>query len=86
MQHWEYKLIEVYASERNPEARWIWTEDGLPLPGYPSQQSYAALIGKFRALGNEGWELVSIAPLVSAMHYWFKRPVAAPPPLPNTST
>lgn len=54
-QQWEYKTIQVYG----PNGNWqTWWEDGKELP--------KPVNGARRAeLGNEGWELIAVVPLMS---------------------
>jgi len=68
-QAWEYKTLNFVVQAGLPPTTTLY-EDGKHVPGTP--------ISKAPELGNQGWELVSIAATVSGDYssyiYWFKRP------------
>jgi hypothetical protein len=74
-QKWEYKTW-VFVQEARKSTLY---EDGQPLPGSETPVTRAP------ALGDDGWELVSVAAVVGSTNlqgavlswnyiYWFKRP------------
>jgi hypothetical protein len=58
-QGWEYKFVErgYKGQNGNITVTAYWKEDGNPPP--PDQNNIGGLSARVRALGSEGWELVS---------------------------
>lgn len=80
-QTWEYKVIVVHRSSSNGGGWSAWFEDDKALPGPVSA------VSKWKQLGDQGWELVSVTPRSSEtfssgsyagytnqIESWFKRP------------
>ena len=71
-QIWEYKSMSFIIEGTVSGAKTVLYEDGQRLPGSPTP------IERAPDLGNQGWELVSIAATesqrISTFVYWFKRP------------
>ncbi len=80
-QAWEYKVIVVHRASVDRGGWSSWFEDNKALPGPINA------VSKWKELGDQGWELVSVSPRSSETHTsgsyagytselesWFKRP------------